>query len=345
MRHGFRALGVSASKMGGLPIAASLDFAKAAEAAGFGIVGVGEAASESFSLMGAMSVSTSTIELFSSIVTWTRTPVTTALAARTLDDLSGGRYRLALGTMPRPWSEGWHDIDAARPVERMRDFIEAIRAAWRAQPGSPVSHAGPYYRFRDYEPVFGSSTEAAVPIYLGITRPKMAELAGEVADGVVFNTIVSRSWSRDVLWSRIDESLERSGRTREAFDAGVIRFCAIDDDPAAAAAAARRSLGFYFRVPYFADILEHGGFTEERRQGYAAAARGDIEGMSAAISDELIDELVLCGTPAQVREKLRAYEGIVDWIQLVGTFVQPADFSLRQMERILETFAPEAGRP
>jgi 5,10-methylenetetrahydromethanopterin reductase len=340
---GFRTLGVSATKMSGLPLSTSMSYARDAVAAGFGIVGVGDgAASESFSTIGALAATTSVPELFSAIATWTRTPVTTALGAKTLADLTDGRYRLGLGTMPRPWSEGWHGIDASRPVGRMRDFIGAVRAAWTARPGAPVDYSGPFYEIRGYEPVSRPSWEEDVPLYLGTTLPRMSELAGEVADGVIFNTMTSLEWTRTVLWPSIERGLEQSGRTPRDFDAGMIRICAVDDDAAAAADVARRSLAFYFRVPYFRDILEDGGFTRELKEGYAAAARDDLDGMTAAVSDELIDAVVLCGTPDEVREKLRRYEGLVDWVQLVGTFVQPPDESLRQMQRILSTFAPVA---
>jgi alkanesulfonate monooxygenase SsuD/methylene tetrahydromethanopterin reductase-like flavin-dependent oxidoreductase (luciferase family) len=102
-------------------LADALRLAETAEGAGFGIVTTGEGPAETFSLVGALAMRTTSVELFSSTATWTRTPVTTALAASTVAELTGGRYRLGIGAMPRAWSEKWHDVDYARPVERMRD--------------------------------------------------------------------------------------------------------------------------------------------------------------------------------------------------------------------------------
>ena len=142
---GFRAVGLTVG-YGCLELPESVELARRADAAGIGIIAAGDGFVENFSTMGAIAASTSRAELFTSVVGWTRTPVTAALAATTLQDLSRGRYRLGLGTMPREWSEGWHDVEYSRPVSRMRDYVAAIRAAWSARPGEPVDHTGPYYR-------------------------------------------------------------------------------------------------------------------------------------------------------------------------------------------------------
>src|SRR5262249_34118924 len=124
----FRAVGIAVGHPG-VPLSDALDLAVAAEDAGLGLVAAGEAFGENFSLMGALAASTQRVELFTSIVGRTRTPVTTALAAATLQELSGGRYRLGLGSMPREWSEGWHGVAYDRLVERMRDYVAAVRTA------------------------------------------------------------------------------------------------------------------------------------------------------------------------------------------------------------------------
>jgi alkanesulfonate monooxygenase SsuD/methylene tetrahydromethanopterin reductase-like flavin-dependent oxidoreductase (luciferase family) len=247
--NGFRALAVSCSKIPQVSLTESLRFAKEAEDAGFGIVSAGENSIENFSVLGALAMSTTNVELFSGIASWTRTPVTTAIGASTIDDLSGGRYRLGLGPMPRPWSEGWHDVEAAHPVDRMRDFVGAIRAAWRALPGRPVDYEGSFYRFRGFEPIYGPERIGAVPIYLAATRRRMARLGGEIGDGLIFNTMSSLEWVRDALWPQVERGLEASGRSRADLDTGIVRICIIDDDRARAFETGRNTLGFYFRVP------------------------------------------------------------------------------------------------
>src|SRR5262249_34442267 len=162
------------------------------------------------------------------------TPVTTALAAATVAELSGGRYRLGIGAMPRAWSEEWHDVDYSRPVERMRDYVAAIRTAWRQRPGAPVSHAGPFYRFRHYARDPAPPDEVPVPIYLAALRPRMSALTGEIAEGVILNVQHTKDWLRDVLWPALYEGLERGGREAADLDVGILVMCVVDDDRAAA---------------------------------------------------------------------------------------------------------------
>lgn len=128
----------------------SLELAAAAEAAGLDVVAVGDASADNFALLGAVAARTTRIRLISSIATWTRTPVTTALASKTVANLCDGRYVLGIGPMPRSWAEDWHGVDYAHPLERMRDFVAAVRAAWRAEPAQPVTHEGPFYRLRAF---------------------------------------------------------------------------------------------------------------------------------------------------------------------------------------------------
>src|SRR4051794_28317542 len=123
-----------------------LSVAAEVEARGLDLISTGDGFNETLSLMGALAARTRTVELMSTIMSWTRPPVISAHAGSTLQALSGGRFRLGFGTMPRQWSEQWHDIGADKPLARMRDYVAAVRAAARSEPGAPVSYAGPFYR-------------------------------------------------------------------------------------------------------------------------------------------------------------------------------------------------------
>src|SRR5580765_5222048 len=99
-----RALGVAIGHAGA-PFADSIALAERAEAAGLGLVAIGDANVETIAAIGAVAARTSRIELVSSVATWTRTPITIAHAAKTLQNVAEGRYRLGLGPMPKRWSE------------------------------------------------------------------------------------------------------------------------------------------------------------------------------------------------------------------------------------------------
>ena len=336
MPSSFRTLAVAVGYPG-VPAAQSLDLAVAAEQAGFGIVCSGDSIVEAFSLLGAVAARTTRVELVAAIATWTRTPVTAALAATTLADIAGGRFRLGLGTMPKEWSEQWHDISYARPVERMRDYVAAIRAAMSSAPGAPVSHDGPFYRIPRYERITPACPP--VPIYLSPTRVKMSELTGEIADGAILNATHTVGYLEDVQLPAIQRGLDRSGRSRADVDLGQLVFVSISDDEQEALDWARPGLAFYFVAPYFQDILRHHGWHAELAAGLEASARGDLPGMLAAMTDEIVRAVTLSGTPDQVRAQLRRYEGLIDWPLFSAPLgLSPATSQLIG-ERIVGTFA------
>ena len=323
VRHPFRALGLAVGRPH-IPFAEALTLAERAEAAGFGMIAAGEGFVESFSLMGALTQRTRTAELITTITTWTRTPATTALALATLADLSEGRYRAGFGSMPRAWSEGWHGVASSRPVDRMRDFIGAVRSVLDARTGAPVDHEGPFYRVRGYEPLSGPP-RSRVPIYIGATGPKMAALAGEIGDGVIFNTLHSVSWLHDVASPALRGALAAAGRTRAQCDVGLLAYCSVADDRARAFDLARPALAFYFGIPYFARLLRHHGWERALE--------------TRTVSDEMVEAMTISGTPDEVGDTLRRYEGLVDWIVLVTPLGNAPEVTRALTDRIVSTFA------
>ena len=325
----------------GLSLPDCVELAVQGEAGGMHLVGAGDGFIESFSVLGAIAARTSRIRVASTVATWTRTPVTTAVGAAALDELSGGRFVLGLGTMPKEWSEGWHDVSYERPVERMRDFVATIRACWAATPEQPVERDGPFYRVHGYAPL-GVRPARPIPIYLGTTRMRMTELAGEIADGVCINHLNSVSWLQERALPALAAGLARAGRDRSALAVGLAVYCALADSEAAAFELIRPTLAFYFPVPYFADLLRHLGYDDELARGQAAMAAGDIPGAIGCISDEIIDTIAVAGTPAQARAKLRRYDGLVDWVELMAPLGHPPAVTRGQIEAQIATFGHQA---
>lgn len=333
----FRMLGVTAA-MPPVALADTLRLAELVEQRGLGMVAVGDVHADCFSMLGAFAGRTSRVELFASIAGWTRSPVATAIAARSLHEVSGGRFRLGLGPMPKQWSEDWHGVDYAHPAERMRDYVAAIRAAMRSGLGAPAAHDGPYYRFHGFQRAVPPPQDADPPIYLGVTRARMTQLAGEVADGAILNVVSTLDWICDVQVPALERGLARSGRTRADLDVGIAVLCAIDDDAERAFAMARLGLAFYLIAPYFTDLLRHHGFEREIEVAVPAALAGDFAGAAAALRPELIERMALFGTPDDVRRQALRYAGIVDFLQLTPPIGNPADVMQEQSERIVATF-------
>jgi 5,10-methylenetetrahydromethanopterin reductase len=328
---------------GSAPMADSVALAVEAERAGLDLISIGDSGAETFALLGAIAASTSEIGLLSGVAQWTRSPVTLAHGAKTLQCLSGGRYRLGIGPMPRDWSIDHHGLDYDPVLGRMRDYLAATRAALAATPDAPTAHEGPYFRSVG----FGGHPmvpQAPIAIELAATRPRMTALAAEIADGVMLNTIQPTEWLSGTGAEAIADGLARSGRTRDQLRVGLLRAVAIDDDRAVAYDHARRSIAFYFAIPYFRALLEPYGFGAELDAGEAALAAGDADAQAAAVSDALVDAVALAGTPTEVVAKLARLGGLVDYVVLTAVLDHGREAAHEQTMRLIRTFAPVAHR-
>ncbi|MCY4025811.1 MAG: LLM class flavin-dependent oxidoreductase [Acidobacteria bacterium] len=208
-----------------LPIAASLELAKAAETSGFDLISAGDGYNETFSLLTAAVMRTERISLLFAVVTPTRTPVAMALAAAGLAEISGSRYLVGLGVMPRDRSKGWHGIPYEHPIERMRELVSATRAVWAARPDQPARFEGSFYRVGSYAPD-RVRPELPIPVYLGVTRAGVSRLAGEIAEGVIVNAVHSVEFLSDVVLAAIARGLADGNRRRSQFRIGVLQHCA-----------------------------------------------------------------------------------------------------------------------
>ena len=107
---------------------ASVQLAEDAERAGLDFVSVGDAGADCFTLLGAIAARTTGLGLMSGIATWSRSPLTMAQAAKTVNNLCGGRFLLGIGPMPRTWATQWHGLAYDPVVSRMRDYVTTVRA-------------------------------------------------------------------------------------------------------------------------------------------------------------------------------------------------------------------------
>lgn len=318
-------------------ISEAVRLARMAEDASLDLVSAGDGAMDNIALMGALAQATTRVQLLTGITSWTRTPVTTALAATTLADLSDGRYCLGLGSMPPSWSADWHDTPHAGPVHRMRDFVAAVRSATEALPGHPTTYDGTHYRFVDYERQ--SSVSQRPPIYLGATLKKMTTLAGEIADGVLLNTMSTVRWIKEYSWPALKRGLNTAGRDRTDLDVGVITYCAVSDESKDATDMARHGLAFYFGIPYFSHALQLNGFMSEQRWGTEAALADDQDGMVSAVSDRMVQAFALAGSSNQILSFIRRYDDLVDFIVLAAPLGLDASRTIEQTERTISLLA------
>jgi probable F420-dependent oxidoreductase len=196
---------------------------------------------------------------------FTRSPTALAYAAHDLNAASEGRFVLGLGPQVRPHIERRFGLAWSEPVKRMRETVLALRAIWDCwQNEEPLQFAGDIFRLSLMPPAFRPEPTpwGGPPIYLAAVGPKMAELAGEVADGLFVHAFATEAYVRNVLLPAVERGLARSGRTREDFQLSYSAFVADTthaESPAAARAQARSSVAFYASTPDYVGVLaQHG---------------------------------------------------------------------------------------
>ena len=290
------------------------DAARRAQEAGFASIWATEFYDRSATVaLAAMAQATSTIELGSAIAyAFGRTPLVTAAEARDLDELSGGRLTLGLGTGTRRMQQDWHGLDGEHPATRMEELVPLLRRLWRLHEG-PIEHEGRFYRLRvsptapPREPL-----RQDTPIYMAGVNARMVEAAGAVADGLIGHPLFTPKYVREVVRPALARGAERAGRHAPPPIAGYVT-CSVGAERDAARRDAAAIIAFNSTVKTYRATHQVSGFEREADAIRAAWAGADFAGMAAAVSDEMIDAIALAGTPHEVRETFaERWDGVYD---------------------------------
>jgi probable F420-dependent oxidoreductase len=289
---------------GGLPPADIVECVKLAETLGYESAWVAEGhGGDQFAILGACAVATRRILLGTSISSvFVRSPTTIGMAAATLDQLSGGRFILGLGSSHRVQVEPEHGIAFVQPTARLRDTIAIARTLIR---DGVVSYRGETVSIERFDLWFRPH-RPAIPIYVAALFPRMLEIAGELAQGVLLTwptpTAIARAVEHVAIGAR------RAGRSAETVDVASLIPCAVGDTVAAARVALRPAVGLYAGFfPRYNRLLAEAGFADAVGAIKEAFDRGGRDAAAGVVPDELIDAVALAGTPEVCRERLLAY--------------------------------------
>jgi F420-dependent oxidoreductase-like protein len=259
-----------------------------------------------------------------------RTPAATAMAAMTLDHLSGGRVILGLGVSGPQVVEGWYGQPFAKPLARMREYIGILRQIWARE--GPVTAAGPHYPLPLPDgtglgkPLKSSirPLRSQIPIYLAAEGPKNIAMAGELCDGwlALFYSPHHDSFYRDAL----GEGLARPGAhtTRDEFEVAATVPVIITDDVEGAADAVRPMYALYFGgmgargTNFHADVAIRMGYEAEVAKIQELYLSGHKDEAAAAVPTKLVEQLTLIGSPDKIRHDLEAWRDSIVTTLLVG---------------------------
>lgn len=231
---------------------------------------------------------------------YSRTPVATAQAAATIDELSAGRMVLGLGVAHQVTVENWFGSTIGKPVAEMREYVNAVRAMFRGEE-PPLGEKFPTrFRFMGYEP------RPDLPVYVAALSPAMLRLAGEIGDGVML-WLCNPEYIRDVVVPEVTKGRERAGKALEGFDIVAAVPAAVTDDPDTARASLRSDLIPYFSLPFYRAMIERSGYGEEIGAFDEAMKRGDAEAAAAAISNRFLEQLAAVGNATEAEAAVRRY--------------------------------------
>jgi F420-dependent oxidoreductase-like protein len=260
-----------------------------------------------------------------------RTPTATAMAALTLDHLSGGRFVLGLGASGPQVVEGWYGQPYPKPLARTREYIDIVRNVWARD--VPVTNDGPAYPLPYPGGTgLGKALKSTVhplrndiPIMLGAEGPKNVALAAEIADGwlPMFFSPKTDGFYRDAL----AEGFARDGARHTADDFEVAAFVPviINDDAEAAADLVRPSLALYIggmgakTMNFHADVFARMGYDAEVAKIQELYLDGRKPEAIAAVPTALVEDVALVGPAAKIADELTAWRQTVITTLLVQT--------------------------
>jgi probable F420-dependent oxidoreductase len=313
----------------GLSLPECVELAQFAEHLGYTDVWTSEInGADGFTLLAAIAARTRSIRLGLAVApVYTRPPALLAMTAASLQSLSQGRFVLGLGSSTEPIVERWMGLTFRQPLTRVRETVEALRLALT---GERVSFEGETLSLRDFRLQLGP---ADVPIVLAALGPRMLRLAGEIADGVVL--------SFAGLGAIPAQLGEVSAHLPAGFDVLQRVGVAIDEDEQRFRSAVRRELAGYARTQAYNASFARQGYAAEASAIQQAWQRGDARAAAEAVSDRLIADTYLFGTPEVCRDRLASYRqaGLRTPIVVpISLDPEPAQ-RLRQRRRVLEALA------
>ena len=298
--------------------------ARAMEAQGFDGLLSFEGAHDPFLPLAVAAEHTTRVRLTTAIaIAFARNPMVCAYVANDLQLLSGGRFVLGLGTQIRPHIEKRFSQPWSRPNARIREFVQAMRAIWRAwETGERLEFRGAFYTHTLLTPFFspGPNPHGRPAIALAGFGPRMIAVAAEVADGWIVHPLNSPSYVESVAMPALARGVARSGRQRRDVEIACQTIAIIGSSDAEIAAGrmkAKGQIAFYGSTPEYRVMLDHHGWGHLQPELNRMSKQGAWSDMIALVTDDMLDTIAVAGRPADVGRRLRQRNAWADRTSLV----------------------------
>ncbi|NND68634.1 MAG: TIGR03617 family F420-dependent LLM class oxidoreductase, partial [Halioglobus sp.] len=259
-----------------------------------------------------------------------RNPMHIAYQAWDLHKFSGGRFYLGIGSQVKAHIENRFGVDFSPPAARMREYIQALKAIFDCwQNGAPLDFQGKYYRHTLMTPMFnpGPLEYGPPPVLLGGLGPKMTEVAGEVADGLVVHPFNSLPFIEEQALPAVHRGLAKSGRERAAFTLqinAIVITGETEQERAAAADSVKSLLGFYASTPAYRPPMEAIGYGDLQPELNRLSKEGRWDELGKHIDETFVEAFATVGEPRDIAGKLRErYGAHADRLAIYAPYAAP----------------------
>jgi probable F420-dependent oxidoreductase len=302
---------------------------RAAESLGFAGLWTSETKHDSFLPLAVAANSTRTLDLGTSIaIAFSRSPMTTAQVSWDLQDLSGGRFILGLGTQVKAHIERRFSMPWGRPVARLKDYILALRAIWQSfQTEGSLDYEGEFYRHTLMTPFFnpGPIEHPEIPIYIAGVNTRLAKLAGELCDGFHVHPFHTLEYVRQIVKPAIAEGAKKKERKPEDIKLATSVFIITgktEEELEEQREKIRAQAAFYASTPSYRIVLEAHGWEDTGEELGKLARDKKWDEMPGLVTDEMLRAFAVEAAPDEIGSALKErYEGLIDRVSLYLPFV------------------------
>lgn len=319
-----------------LPMDAIPELARLAENHGFACAWGGEANNKDPTVMlSAIAAVTSRMMIGSAVYhILGRTPVTLALQAMGLAELSRGRFLLGVG-VSNPTIAKWHGLTMDHPLGRVQEYLEIVRRAMR---GEKLDFEGRYFASHAFKMAFHPGAHP-IPIYLAAFGPKMTRLAGSIADGVLINMANPAEIRRIV--DDVRKGAEEAGKDPARIEIICKVRCSIAPSYAAAREALSHALTYYALADYYGDLLRRMGFADEVEAMRAAWKSGGFHAARKLVTDRLFQGLPLVAATSamEVVEQIKPYAD-AGATRIILPYVAASDDVVAELKNFIHFWDP-----
>ena len=290
---------------------------------------------DAFSILTQLALATKKVQLGTAIVNvFSRTPAVLAMTFGTLDELSGGRAIIGLGSSGKNVIEHWHGIPFEKPATRLREYIEIINMIMRQE---RLNYDGKVFKLgRGFTAQFPTFRDH-IPTYIASITPKSMVQTGEVADGWI-----PIYWPKDKIKSGVDtimEGAKKAGKTRADITVAPSIVLQVTDAGSEEKIRdqARAPIAFYVgrMGTYYYEMLERHGFEAEVakiKEGWAAR---DPKAAAAGVSDHMLEQTAIVGPVERCKEELDERRELGIDLPLIGMPGRDAEEMGRILEKLL----------